>query len=98
MIILLNMIIKQKEIQQLVTGIVPLKGHLCTLFTPKKFHIGTNVHLFEYKLQRCPYKGTVVYIFQIVFCVCCMYSTWDTVMDTCTFTYFFILFCYTVIT
>ncbi len=78
--------------------IVPLKGHLCTLFTPKKFHIGTNVHLFEYKLQRYPYKGTVVYIFQIVFCVCCMYSTWHTVMDTCTFTYFFILFCYTVIT
>ncbi len=98
MIILLYMIIKQKEIQQLVTGIVPLKGHLCTLFTPKKFHIGTNVHLFEYKLQRYPYKGTVVYIFQIVFCVCCMYSTWHTVMDTCTFTYFFILFCYTVIT
>ncbi len=51
------------------------------------------MHLFEYKLQRCPYKGTIVYIFQIVFCVCCMYSTWNTVMDTCTFTYYFILFC-----
>ncbi len=51
------------------------------------------MHLFEYKLQRCPYKGTIVYIFQIVFCVCCMYSTWHTVMDTCTFTYYFILFC-----
>ncbi len=55
MIILLYMIIKQKErkkeIQQLVTGIVSLKGHLCTLFTPRSFivvHIGTNVHLFEY--------------------------------------------------
>ncbi len=51
------------------------------------------MHLFEYKLQRCPYKGTVVYIFQIVFCACCMYSTWRKVMDTCTFTYYFILFC-----
>ncbi len=48
------------------------------------------MHLFEYKLQRCLYKGTIVYIFQIVFCVCCMYSTWHTVMDTCTFTYYFI--------
>ncbi len=28
---------KKKEIQQLVTGIVPLKGHLCTLFTPNSF-------------------------------------------------------------
>ncbi len=49
---------------------------------PRSFivvHIGTNMHLFEYKLQRCPYKGTVVYIFHIVFCVCCMYSTWHTV-------------------
>ncbi len=52
-----------------------------------------NAHLFEYKLQRCPYKGTIVYIYQIVFCVCCMYSTWHTVMDNCTFTYYFILFC-----
>ncbi len=50
------------------------------------------MHLFEYKLQRCPYKGTIVYIFQIVFCVCYMYSTCHTVMDTCTFTNF-ILFC-----
>ncbi len=40
------------------------------------------MHLFEYKLQRCPYEGTVVYIFQIVFCVCCKYSTWHTVKDT----------------
>ncbi len=30
------------------------------------------MHLFEYKLQRCPYKGTIVYIFKIVFCVCCI--------------------------
>ncbi len=50
------------------------------------------MHLFEYKLQRCSYKGTIVYIFHIVFCVCCMYSTWHTVMDTCTFT-FTTLFC-----
>ncbi len=35
-------------------------------------------------------NGTIVYIFQIVFCVCCMYSTWHTVMDTRT--YYFILF------
>ncbi len=105
MIVLLYMILKQKErkkeIQQLFTGIVPLKGHLCTLFTPRSLivvHIGTNVHLFEYKLQRCPSKGTIVYIFQILFCVCCMYSTWHTVMDTCTLTYYFILFYYTVIT
>ncbi len=49
------------------------------------------MHLFEYKLQICPYKGTIVYIFQIVFCVCCMYSTWHTVMDT--FIYYFNLFC-----
>ncbi len=49
------------------------------------------MHLFEYKLQRCLYKGAIVYIYQIVFCVCCMYSTWHTVMDT--FTYYFILFC-----
>ncbi len=48
------------------------------------------MHLFEYKLHRCPYKGTIIYIFQIVFCV---YSTWHTVMNTCTFTYYFILFC-----
>ncbi len=33
---------------------------------------GTNVHLFEYKLQRCPHKGTIVYILHIVFSVCCM--------------------------
>ncbi len=61
-----------------------------------KVHIGTlryYVHLFEIKLQRCLYKGTIVYIFEIVFCVCCMYSTWHTVMDTCTFTFYFILFC-----
>ncbi len=51
------------------------------------------MHFFEYKLQRCSYKGTIVYIFHIVLCVCCMYSTWHTVMDTCTFTYYFILFC-----
>ncbi len=51
------------------------------------------MHLFEYKLQKCPYKGTIVYIFHIVFCVCCMYSTWDTVMDICTFAYYFILCC-----
>ncbi len=25
----------KNEIQQLITGIVPLKGHICTLFTPK---------------------------------------------------------------
>ncbi len=31
------------------------------------------MHLYEYKLQICFYKGTIVYIFQIVFCVCCMY-------------------------
>ncbi len=31
------------------------------------------MHLYEYKLQRCFYKGTIVYIFQDVFCVCCMY-------------------------
>ncbi len=37
--------------------------------------------------------GSIVYIFHIVCCVCCMYSTWHTVMDTCTFTYYFILFC-----
>ncbi len=55
--------------------------------------LGTNVHLFEYKLQRCLYKGTIVYIFHIVFCVCCMYSTWHTVMDTCTFTFYFIMLC-----
>ncbi len=58
---------RKKEMQQLVTGIVPLKGHLCTLFTPRSFivvHIGSNVHLFEYTLQRCPYKGTIVYIFE----------------------------------
>ncbi len=29
---------RKNEIQQLVTGIVPLKGHICTLFTPKQFH------------------------------------------------------------
>ncbi len=105
MIILLYMIIKQKEskkeIQQLVTGIEPLKGHICTLFTPRRFivlHSGTDMHLFEYKLQKCPSKGTIVYIFHIVFCVCCMYSTWHTVMDNCTFTYYCILFYYTVIT
>ncbi len=49
------------------------------------------MHLYEYKLQICPYKGTIVYIFHIVFCVCCMYSTWHTVMDL--FTYYFIMFC-----
>ncbi len=49
------------------------------------------MHLFEYKLQRCLYKGTIVYIFQIVFCVCCMYSRWHTVKDT--FINYFILFC-----
>ncbi len=50
-VLLLYMLIKQKErkrerkkerkneIQQLVTGIVPLKGHLCTLFTPKSFMV-----------------------------------------------------------
>ncbi len=27
------------------------------------------MHLFEYKLQRCPYKGSIVYIFHIVFSV-----------------------------
>ncbi len=32
------------------------------------------MHLYEYKLQRCFYKGTIVYIFQNVFCVCCMYN------------------------
>ncbi len=48
------------------------------------------MHLYEYKLQRCFYKGTIVYIFQDVFCVCCMYSTWH-IMDT--FIYYFILFC-----
>ncbi len=54
MIILLYMIIKQKErkkeIQQLVTGIVPLK--VVPYLPPRSFivvHIGTNVHLFEYK-------------------------------------------------
>ncbi len=58
------------------------------------------MHFFEYKSQRCLYKGTIVYICQIVFCVCFMYSTgyifmystWHTVMDT--FTYYFILFCF----
>ncbi len=30
---------RKNEIQQLVTGIVPLKGHLCTLFTPKSFMV-----------------------------------------------------------
>ncbi len=40
------------------------------------------------------YKGTIFYIFQIEFCVCCMYSTWHTVMDTCT--YCFILLYYIV--
>ncbi len=49
------------------------------------------MHLFEYKLQKCPYKGTIVYIFQIVFCVCCMYSIWHTLMDT--FTFYCILLC-----
>ncbi len=44
------------------------------------------MQFFEYKSQRCFYKGTIVYICQIVFCVCCMYSTWHTVMDT--FTYY----------
>ncbi len=28
-----------------------------------------------------------------IFIVCCVYSTWHTVMDTCTFIYYFILFC-----
>ncbi len=53
------------------------------------------MHLFEYlsKLQKCPYKGTIVYIFYIVFSVCCMYSTWHTVKDTCTLTNYFNLFC-----
>ncbi len=46
------------------------------------------MHLYEYKLQRCFY--TIVYIFQNVFCVCCMYSTWH-IMDT--FIFYFILFC-----
>ncbi len=72
--------------------IVPLKDIFVPYLLPRSFivvHIGTNVHLFEYKLQRCP--CTIVYIFQIVFCVCCMYSI-HTVMDTCTFTYYFILF------
>ncbi len=27
------------------------------------------MHLFEYKL---PYKGTIVYIFQIIFCMLCV--------------------------
>ncbi len=34
---------------------------------------------FLSKLQKCPY--TIVYIFQILFCVCCMYSPWHTVMN-----------------
>ncbi len=57
----------------------------------QQVHIGTNVHLFEYKLQRCFYKGNIVYIFHIVFCVCCVYSTWHTVIYT--LIHYFILFC-----
>ncbi len=30
------------------------------------------MHLYEYKLQRCFYKGTIVYIFQIVI-LCMLY-------------------------
>ncbi len=37
------------------------------------------------------YKGAIVYIFHIVCCVCCVYSTWHTVIDT--FIHYFILFC-----
>ncbi len=57
--------------------IYPKKFHSCTLryiLVLILVHIGTNVHLFE--LQICPYKGTIVYIFLIVFCVFCVYSTW----------------------
>ncbi len=57
-----------------------IKRTLCTLFTPRSFivvHIGTNVHLFEYTLQRCPYKGTIVYIFTLyfVYVVCTVHGT-----------------------
>ncbi len=110
MIILLYMIIKQKGKKERKTTACQwdsaLKRTSLYLIYPQKFHScilnyilvlqGTNVHLFKYKLQLYLYKGTIVYIFQIVFCVCCMYSTWHTVMDTCTFTYYFILFYYTV--
>ncbi len=79
------MIIKQKEKKERKKDNRHIKVHIGTL----RYY----VHLFEIKLQRCLYKGTIVYIFEIVFCVCCMYSTWHTVMDTCTFTFYFIMFC-----
>ncbi len=45
------------------------------------------MHLFEYKL---PYKGTIVYIFQIILCM--LYVQYMAhIMDT--FIYYFILFC-----
>ncbi len=37
------------------------------------------MHLFEYKLQRCPYKGTIVYILYVV---CTVHGTQ---YDICTF-------------
>ncbi len=45
------------------------------------------MHLFEYKLKRCTYKDAIVYILYVV---CTLHGT---VMDTCTFTFYFILFC-----
>ncbi len=76
MLILLYIIIKQKERKReknkkIKTTACPwdtLKITSLYLIYPKKLyikvHIGTlrctNVHLFEYKLQRCLYKGTIV--------------------------------------
>ncbi len=90
MIILLYMIIKQKErkrerkrkkeIQQLVTGTVHLKGHLCTLFTEKKFH-------------SCTYWYS-----KVLMCTFLSISYKDVFIRVLFFTYFKLYFVYVVCT
>ncbi len=69
-----------------ICNIHKIQFEICKQYSYKDIFV-----TYTQTLQRCPYKSTV-YIFQIVFCVCCMYSTWHTVIDT--FIYYFILFCF----
>ncbi len=60
-----------KKYNSLSLAGLTLKRISLNFIYPKKFHsctlryilvlLGTNVHLYEYKLQRCPYKGAIVY-------------------------------------
>ncbi len=38
-------------VQQLVPGAVPLKGHICTFFTPNRYILGVK--------KNCPWSSTL---------------------------------------